>query len=1410
MSALAERLATLPDRERREAVRDLVRSTTAELLGWEPAAVDVDRPYLEYGYNSMAAVELTRLLSAATGLELALTLLFDRPTPAAVADHLLAELGLPDAEPPPEPAAITPSDEPLAIVGMACRYPGGVGSPDELWDLVAAGREGISPFPADRGWDLAALFDDDPSSVATSHARAAGFLDDVAGFDAEFFGVGPREAVAMDPQQRLLLEVAWEAVEHAGIDPTSLRGSASGVFVGVSTQDYAWLARSGPGLAGYWGIGNAGSVASGRIAYKLGLEGPALTVDTACSSSLVALHLAGQSLRRGECSLALVGGAAVLATPTMFVEFSRQGGLSPDGRCRSFGAGADGTGWAEGAGMLLVERLSDAQRLGHQMLAVVRGSAVNSDGTSNGLTAPNGLAQQRVIRAALADAGLRPSDVDVVEAHGTGTTLGDPIEAEAIAATYGRDRARPLWLGSLKSNIGHAQAAAGVGGVIKMVQALRHSLLPATLHADEPTPKVRWDRAAVSLLTDPVPWRRNGSPRRAGVSAFGIGGTNAHVIVEEPPAAEPFECSPDLPVAWTLSARTPGALRAQAAALHRDLGKRAEPPVHIGHALATGRTRFAHRAAVVGETAGELLDGLAGLAAGELPANAARGVAGTRRLAILFTGQGSQRVGAGAGLAARYPAFDAALSAVCAEFDRHLDTPLREVMFSDAERLDQTRYTQPALFALEVALFRLVESWGVRPDFVMGHSIGELSAAHVAGVLSLADVCTLVAARGALMGALPPGGAMVAIEATETEVAPDLGPALSIAAINGPTAVVLAGAEEPVLAAAARWRERGRRTKQLRVSHAFHSPLIDPMLPAFAEVAAGLTYAEPTIPIVSNLTGALAGPEIRTPDYWVRHARGAVRFLDGMRALAGASAFLELGPTAALTALARQCVPADATLVSALRAPRPEPRSVLTALAELHVSGVTPDWPAVLGVDAPPVPLPTYAFQRERYWIDATPPPPPPPSTQDDPVVTGSVLDLVRTHLAAVLGHPDTEKIDPDRTLFELGLDSIGGAELHRKLAGATGADLSPTLLIDNTTPAEVADALRATTPAPTAEAHRTAPPHQANAPQAARSPIDEAHPAGPPTAPQRAEVRAAAPPTNQAPPAGPPAAASPTKPNPTGPRPEPVARQGALTALVRQAHADGRLPEIVPLLAEASRFRPAAHAAKDLDVRPVLVSDGPTDPTLVCLPSFLAGSGPHQFARLAAGLRNRRRVCALPLPGFAEGSSTPGSWAVAVEALAEATQRAARGGPVVLVGYSIGGVVAHAVAADLARAGNAPGGLVMIDTFEPVAEQRAATFGWAMGQVIDRDHDFLVLDDSAMLAMGGYLRIFDEWRQAPAPAPAPAPSLLLRAENVAGGRHANAWSAADTIVPIPGDHFSILERDVPSTATALESWLER
>ncbi|MEW2619200.1 alpha/beta fold hydrolase [Streptomyces sp. NPDC048106] len=1243
--------------------------------------------------------------------------------------------------------------EPIAIVGMACRYPGAADTPEALWRLVADGTDAITAFPENRGWDLANLYDPDPDRWGTVYARGGGFLADAADFDPRFFGISPREAQAMDPQQRLLLETSWEALERAGLDPRQLRGSRTGVFLGNSMQDYGELLKSSPeGMEGYFLTANVGSVVSGRISYTFGLEGPAVTVDTACSSSLVALHLAVQALRSGECSLALAGGATVMATPGMLQVFSRQRGLSPDGRCRAFSADADGTGFSDGVGVLAVERLSDARRLGHRVLAVVRGSAVNQDGASNGLTAPNGPSQQRVIRAALASAGLSPADVDAVEAHGTGTRLGDPIEAQALLAAYGqgRDAERPLWLGALKSNIGHAQAAAGVAGVIKMVMALQRGLLPKTLHVEEPTPQVDWASGAMELLREAREWApEEGRLRRAGVSAFGASGTNAHVILEEAPPEETAETPArvSMPVVpWVVSGRSAAALRAQLSRLD-DWTPRPDP-VDVGWSLITTRSGFEHRAVVTDD--GRQL---------------ARGDADAGGTGFVFSGQGSQRVGMGRGLYAAYPVFARALDEVCAAFGGSLC----EVMFEGpAEVLGDTAWAQPAIFACEVALFRLLESWGVRPDALVGHSIGELAAAHVAGVWSLEDAVKVVSARGRLMSQLPPDGGMVALQATEAEVAGLLSDQVSIAAVNGPEAVVISGEEAAVLAVTARFEAEGRKVKRLSVSHAFHSPLMEPMLDDFRQVLAQVTFHEPRLTLLKDVTDA---------EYWVRHVRDTVRFHDDIEAAreAGVVRFIEVGPDAALSALVPGCTPT-------LRRNRDEPQTAVKALATLWTTGAPVNWRALYeDSGARTVDLPTYAFQRKRYWIDgvrpslavgtapAAPTPGEPPSEPSFPLrqsLAGippeeredALLRGVCAEVAAILDYTAQDEVHPDALFAELGFDSLTVVELCERLKAATGLPLTADVLFSHPAPRLLAKHLL----------------QRLDEPGVLESELSGVG----------------------------------------------GYEDRGLRELFRAACTEGRMEAGLDLLESAARLRDARRSVdRALTVPSPMVfsrTGDPLAPALICFPSVVAPSNAFQFARFAAAFRDAYPLTVLPHPGFEEGEPLPASLGELVADRADAVRACADGREIVLVGYSSGGWVAHAVAEHLARAGEPVRAVVLLDSHLPGSEGLAEIQQILLGgdHTIEAER-FGRINDAQLTAMGRYLTLFAEWR----PAAAHAPTLqLTAARHVTAGPRAGRpvaahlrpdWPVAHTSYEVEdADHLSMIQESAASTARPVLRWL--
>ncbi|OKI44032.1 type I polyketide synthase [Micromonospora sp. CB01531] len=1055
---------------------DLVLGTVRAVLGrGRDAEIDADVPFAGLGGGSLAAVELRARLNAATGLTLPVSLVFDYSSPRLLAAHLAERLtGRERASDRPAETRATAAaaEDPIVVVGMACRLPGGIAGPEDLWTVLCNEHDVVSAFPADRGWDLERLYDPELSRPGTSITEQGGFLDDVAAFDAGFFGLSAREAVTMDPQQRLALETSWAALENAGIDPRSLAGKPVGVFAGVYSSGYRDTAlRSGLDVMGQVMLGSLGSLVSGRIAYTLGLEGPALSIDTACSSSLVALHDAARAIRAGECDMALAGGVTVMSEPDIFVAFSEMGGLSPDGRCRAFSDEADGTGWSEGVGFLVLERWTDARRNGHRVLAVVRGSAVNQDGASNGLTAPRAVAQERVIRAALSAAGVEPADVDAVEAHGTGTRLGDPIEAEAVFATYGTGRPAdgPVALGSLKSNIGHTQAAAGVAGVIKVILAFRHELLPRSLHLDRPSSHVDWDDRKVRLLAEATPWPRGTRPRLAGVSAFGISGTNAHLILEEPPV-EPSRppnppTAPAVALPWLLSAASAEALQDQADRLRGFLTRAPDACVDdVGLTLLRGRARGTHRAVLIDPDRDDVAAGLSALASGRphdvVVLDRVRRAGG---IAMLFAGQGTQRAGMGRQLARYEPVFKEAWDAVAKHFEPHLGRPLADLVNDDQLVVaGRTEWVQPALFALQVALARLAASYGVQPDYVLGHSAGEVAAAHIAGVLSLPDACRLVLARGRLMQELPAGGAMAAIEASEDEVTPLLGARVDLAVVNSDRSLVVSGDEDEVARIASVFSDLGRRTRRLPVSHAFHSHRMVPMLERFEEVLESIDFRAPRTPLVSCTTGRLAGEELLSTRYWCDQVRKTVRFADGVATLRtrGVTRFVEVGPDAVLSA--GLDAGDDELVVSLLRGShRAESPALTKALAELHASGVEIDWSSRVPRGARLVELPTYPFRRDRHWprratSESTDPGPRTARTSAwchdvewRPVPSGGGSRLAHGERWLVLGAGRKPMEDALRRagaeVAGIGADHLGGAELEqvRSALGQT-ADARP------------------------------------------------------------------------------------------------------------------------------------------------------------------------------------------------------------------------------------------------------------------------------------------------------------------------------------------------------------------------------
>ncbi|MDT5031056.1 MAG: candicidin polyketide synthase FscB, partial [Actinoplanes sp.] len=911
--SLRSRLAGMSEADQSRTLLEVVRCDIAAVLRSGFADdIGVGRAFRELGFDSLMAMELKNRLTRSTGVALPATLVYDYPTTTAVVDHLRAALVTGSDSRDRVAVAATGSDEPIAIVGMACRFPAGVTTPEQFWDLLAAGGDGIGEFPADRGWDLDGIYHPDPEHHDTTYVREGGFID-ATRFDPGFFGISAREALAMDPQQRLLLETAWELFERAGIDPESLRGSATGVFAGSNTQDYkAVLDRAGDDVAGHALTGNAASVVSGRLSYLFGLEGPAVTVDTACSSSLVALHMAVQSLRSGESSLALAGGVTVMSTPYPFVEFSRQRGLAADGRCKPFAAAADGTSWSEGVGLLLVERLSDAQRLGHDVLALVSGTAVNQDGSSNGLTAPNGPSQQRVIRQALANAGLSAGEVDVVEAHGTGTTLGDPIEAQALLATYGQDRDQPVLLGSVKSNIGHTQAAAGVAGIIKMVLAMRHGVVPKSLHIDAPSPHVDWTAGAMALAAEHTDWPESDHPRRAAVSSFGVSGTNAHVIIEQAPAAPPTEAEPGPATAlpWVLSAKSAPALRDQAARLAAFLrGNEHLHPADIGYTLATARTAMEHRGAIVATDRDGYLRGLDALAEGGIAPGLVEGTAagwadGADGVVFVFPGQGAQWAAMAAELIESSPVFAERIRECATALSRYVDWSLLGVLrgADDAPPLDRVDVVQPVLFAMMVSLAEVWRGHGVQPTAVVGHSQGEIAAACVAGALSLDDAARVVALRSRIIARdLAGRGGMVSVAQSAAETRDRIGrwaDRLSIATVNGPRAVVVAGEPDALTELIADCEQDGVRAKRVPVDYASHCEYVEAIEESLLAALQPIEPRPATVPYYSAVTGGRLDTTGLDAGYWYRNLRQTVEFEQATLSLLGDGLriFVEVSP----------------------------------------------------------------------------------------------------------------------------------------------------------------------------------------------------------------------------------------------------------------------------------------------------------------------------------------------------------------------------------------------------------------------------------------------------------------------------------------------------------------------------------
>lgn len=1288
-------------------------------------------------------------------------------------------------------------NEPVAVIGVGCRFLGDIDGPERLWDFLTEKKCAITAYP-DRGFTNAGTF-----------AESGGFLKDVAGFDNRFFDIPPDEALRMDPQQRLLLEVSWEALEHAGIIPESLRLSRTGVFVGVSSTDYVRLvSASAQQKSTIWdNTGGSSSIIANRISYFLDIQGPSIVIDTACSSSLVAVHLACRSLSTWDCDIALVGGTNVLISPEPWGGFREAGILSQTGCCHAFDKSADGMVRGEGCGVIVLQRLSDARLEGRRILAILTGSAVNQDGKSNGIMAPNPSAQIGVLENACKSARVDPLEIGYVEAHGTGTSLGDRIEAHALGMVFGRKRpgSGPLMIGSIKPNIGHLEGAAGIAGLIKAVLMVeRGSLLPSGGFT-EPNPAIPFTELGLRVVDELQEWPVvAGRPRRAGVSSFGFGGTNAHVIVEEAGSvgADTVSGRADVGgsgggvVAWVISGKTASALAAQAGRLGRYV--RARPAldvVDVGYSLVSTRSVFDHRAVVVGQTRDELLAGLAGVVAGRPEAGVVCGVGKPAgKTAFVFAGQGSQWLGMGSELYAAYPVFAEALDAVVDELDRHLRYPLRDVIWGhDQDLLNTTEFAQPALFAVEVALYRLLMSWGVRPGLVLGHSVGELAAAHVAGALCLPDAAMLVAARGRLMQALPAGGAMFAVQAREDEVAPMLGHDVSIAAVNGPASVVISGAHDAVSAIADRLRGQGRRVHRLAVSHAFHSALMEPMIAEFTAVAAELSVGLPTIPVISNVTGQLVADDFASADYWARHIRAVVRFGDSVRSAhcAGASRFIEVGPGGGLTSLIEASL-ADAQIVSVptLRKDRPEPVSVMTAAAQGFVSGMGLDWASVFSGYRPKrVELPTYAFQHQKFWLAPAP-------SVSDPTAAGQIgasdggaellassgfaarlagrsadeqlaaaIEVVCEHAAAVLGRDGAAGLDAGQAFADSGFNSLSAVELRNRLTAVTAVTLPATAIFDHPTPTELAQYLITQIDG-----------HGSSAAAAAN----------------------------------------------------PAERIDALTDVFLQACDAGRDADGWKMVALASntRERMSSPVRNNVSKNVALLADGISDVVVICIPTLTVLSDQREYRDIANAMTGRHSVYSLTLPGFDSSDALPQNADMIVETVSNAIIDVVGGScRFVLSGYSSGGVLAYALCSHLSvKHQRNPLGVALIDTYLPSQIANPSMnegfspndTGKGLSREVIRVARMLNrLTATRLTAAATYAAIFQAWEPGRSMAPVlniVAKDRIATVENLREER-INRWrtaaaEAAYSVAEVPGDHFGMMSTSSEAIATEIHDWI--